>query len=74
MVWLPNLEKAEEAARAAAERNGFRHGRDDIRITVERAGVRRLRVTIFDDRVGSFFYANLGGNDITLSRKGLPST
>ena len=59
-------------AEAAAKRNGFDKADPDIDVTVIRVPgtTRQLRVTITDDRVGSFFYENLGGSDIELNRRG----
>lgn len=70
VVWLPDEAKAETYALAAAARNGFVDGVDGIDITVAPVGERRLRVTISDDDVDSFFYQNLGGRSIDLARSG----
>lgn len=71
VVWLPNFEKAEDYAEEAAERNGFKDG-GDISVSVTRVADEdsQLRVTIDDKRVGSFFYENLGGRSIGLTRSG----
>lgn len=71
VVWLPDVAKAETYARQAAARNGFVDGTNDVDIDVEPVGERRLRVTIEDKSVGSFFYKVLGGRDISLTRDGL---
>lgn len=70
VVWLPNTSDAEGAAREAAAKNGFDEADPGITIEVETSNVssRRIRVTITDDSVGSFFWGNLGGRDIELTR------
>lgn len=70
VVWLPDEDKAETYALAAAARNGFVDGVDGIDITISKVGERRLRVTIQDDDVDSFFYQNLGGRSLDLARAG----
>lgn len=70
VVWLPNFEEAETRAVAAARRNGFVSGQDNISIRVEQTGERRLKVTITDGRVESFLWGNLGGHDLTMARSG----
>lgn len=70
VVWLPDDEKAEEYALAAAARNGFVDGADDVEIDIDPVGERRLRVTIRDTTVGSFFFQVLGGSTIDLARSG----
>lgn len=69
VVWLPDEGQAEAAALAAAARNGIVPG-NGITIDVSPSDVKdkRLRVTITDDRVGSFLFGNLGGDDISLTR------
>ena len=69
VVWLPDEAKATEHARDAAERNGFVHG-GDISVDVERVEgtTRRLRVSIRDTSVGSFFYQGVTGREIDLAR------
>ena len=71
VVWLPDFSQAERFAREAARRNGFEDG-GDISVAVNRVPghPRQLRVDISDRRVGSFFYQNLGGRKIGLSRAG----
>ncbi len=71
VVWLPDIEKARDYAMDAAERNGFTDGDGGISVTVTPAGERRLRVEIEDSSVGSFFWENLGGSKIDLTRTGL---
>lgn len=73
VVWLPDLTKASTEARAAAARNGFVDGADGITVGVTRSNAdpRRLRVTITDTAVGSFFFKPLVGDDITLRRTGI---
>ncbi|WCO68877.1 pilus assembly protein TadG-related protein [Iamia majanohamensis] len=70
VVWLPDVDEAKTQARAAATRNGFTNGVDGITVQVEKVAgtTRQLRVTIADPAVGSFFFENLGGNTIDLSR------
>lgn len=69
VVWLPDEQKAREAALDAAARNGFVPGNGiSIEVTPSAAYDKRLKVSITDERVGSFFYGNLGGRDITLKR------
>ena len=70
VVWLPDEAAARSAALAATARNGFTNGVDDVTVTVNPSTVvaRRLKVTITDSSVGSFFYRNLGGSDIDLTR------
>lgn len=71
VVWLPDLPAAKQYALAAAAKNGFTDGVDDIEVEVVQAGDRRLRVSIQDKSVGSFFWANLGGSEIDMTREGL---
>lgn len=69
VVWLPDVEKAETAALAAAAKNGFVPGGDiSITVTQSQQSDRRLKVTITDRTVDSFFYENIGGKEIELSR------
>ena len=70
VVWLPDTASAITFAEAAAKRNGYEDGVNNVTVKVERVGDRRLRVTIKDSQVGSFFYQNLGGNKISLTRTG----
>jgi hypothetical protein len=69
VVWLPDENAARTAALAAAKRNGFEPG-GSISISVNRStqNDRRLRVTISDSEVSSFFYNSLTGDEIDLSR------
>lgn len=69
VVWLPDEAAAKTAALAAAAKNGFVPG-GHVSITVAKStqSERRLKVTITDDRVGSFFYEALGGKAIRLDR------
>lgn len=67
VVWLPDIGAAESHAQAAAERNGYPSS-GDTSVSVERVGDRRLRVTIEERNVGSFFYGAVGGNDIDITR------
>ncbi|HEV7722408.1 MAG TPA: pilus assembly protein TadG-related protein [Iamia sp.] len=71
VVWLPDLATAKDNARVAAAKNGFVDGVDGITLTIEPAGDRRLRVSIRDESVGSFFFLSLGGREIDMTREGL---
>ncbi len=71
VIWLPDEGAARSHALEAAARNGFVDGVNDVTVSVERAGDRRLRVTIADASVGSFLWQNLGGREIDLARDGL---
>lgn len=70
VVWLPDVAKAREVALEVAEKNGFDNGDPNITVTVNPStrSPRRLHVTITDNRVGSFFYSNVGGDDINIAR------
>ena len=69
VVWLPNEAAATTAALAAAERNGFTNGGTvSVSVTTSTVSSRRIKVTITDSQVGSFFYQNLGGRKIPLTR------
>lgn len=69
VVWLPDEAAARTAALAAAARNGFVPSSTvSITVTSSTQSERRLKVSIKDTKVGSFFYSSLGGNDITLDR------
>ena len=70
VVWLPDISSAITYAKEAATKNGYTNGVAGVTVTVAQVGDRRLRVTITDPNVGSFFYKNLGGRNITLTRKG----
>lgn len=70
VVWLPDEEQARIYALAAAARNGFVDEADGVEVDVDPVGERRLRVTIRDPEVGSFFFEGLGGRTIDLSRSG----
>lgn len=69
VVWLPDVDAARSAALEAAARNGFVPG-GNISIDVEPSeqSERRLRVTIRDSSVGSFFYKSIAGKTIPLER------
>lgn len=71
VVWLPDVPAAITNAKTAAAKNGFVDGQDDVTVTVTQAGDRRLRVVIRDQSVGSFFFLNLGGREIDMTREGL---
>jgi hypothetical protein len=69
VVWLPDEASARTAALAAAARNGFVPSSTvSITVTASTQSERRLKVTIKDTKVGSFFYSSLGGKDIELNR------
>ena len=69
VVWLPDESAARTAALASAARNGFVPSSTiSITVTSSTQSERRLKVTIKDTKVGSFFYKSLGGSDINLTR------
>lgn len=70
VVWLPDTASATTQARTVAQRNGFEHGVDGVTVEVESVigQTRRLRVTISDPSVGSFFYEGLTGRRIPIGR------
>jgi len=69
VVWLPDEAAARTAALAAAARNGFVPSSTiEITVTSSTQSDRRLKVTIRDKRVGSFFYSSLGGSTQDFSR------
>lgn len=70
VVWLPDIATARSVALDVAKRNGFDNADSNITVTVNPStkSPRRLQVTIVDNRVGSFFWGNLGGRAITLER------
>lgn len=69
VVWLPDEAAATTAALAAAAKNGFVPSANvSISVKPSTRSPRRLEVSITDNRVGSFFYKSLGGNNITLTR------
>ncbi|WP_421119310.1 pilus assembly protein TadG-related protein [Aquihabitans daechungensis] len=69
VVWLPDENAARTAALAAAARNGFVPSSTvTITVTPSSQSERRLKVTIRDTKVGSFFYSSLGGKDLDLRR------
>lgn len=70
VVFLPDEPRARTVALEVARRNGFDNADPNITVTAQPStkAPRRLHVTIRDDRVGSFFYSNLGGGDITIDR------
>lgn len=57
VVWMPEFDVARAKALAAAERNGFKHGVDDITVNVQEVPTsnRQLRVTITDGKAKQFF-------------------
>ncbi len=70
VVWLPDIATARTVALDVAKRNGFDNADPNITVSVDPSAKspRRLQVTIQDNRVGSFFWGNLGGRAITLER------
>lgn len=70
VVWLPSLDDATTAALETAEKNGFKDGEDQITVSVTKSdkAPRRLKVTIRDGRVGSFFYQAIASQTIDMSR------
>lgn len=69
VVWLPDEAAARTAALAAAARNGFVPSSTvSITVTASTQSERRLKVTIRDRQVGSFFYTSLGGKNLDLTR------
>jgi Flp pilus assembly protein TadG len=69
VVWLPDEDAARSAALATAAPNGVSNGGNvTVNVGVSTVSARRIRVTITDTQVGSFFYQNLGGRRIPLSR------
>lgn len=69
VVWLPDENRARSHAIEAAAENGFRNGVNGISVSVEPVGDRRLRVTIRDPEVSSFFFSSLGGQTLDMSRR-----
>ena len=55
VVWQPNFASAEAAARAAASRNGFTHGVDNIEVNITDPGNNRLEVEIIDTDADLYF-------------------
>lgn len=55
VIWMPDVSAAEDAALAAARRNGYNDDADDIDVEVVPVGEQRLRVTIHDADVDVFF-------------------
>ncbi|MCB1029933.1 MAG: hypothetical protein KDA95_01260 [Acidimicrobiales bacterium] len=69
VVWLPDVPAARTAALAAAKKNGFEPSATvSIDVQPSTRSDKRLRVTITDSSVGSFFYKSLGGSNISLTR------
>lgn len=57
VVWMPEFDQAQSAALAAAARNGFVNGQNDIEIKVEQVeeNNRQLRVSIRDKSADQYF-------------------
>lgn len=69
VVWLPDINAARTAALAAAARNGYVPSSTiEITVTASTQSDNRLKVTIRDKAVGSFFYSSLGGSKQDFSR------
>lgn len=70
VVWLPDEVKAREVALQTAAKNGFDNADPYITVIAEKStkAPRRLKVTIRDERVGSFFYQSLSGKEIDMTR------
>ncbi|MDW3218055.1 MAG: Tad domain-containing protein [Acidimicrobiales bacterium] len=67
VVWQPDFSTAETEARAAAARNGFTHGVDNIEVLVTNAGTHQLKVEIIDTDAEMFF-ASLFLDNVTIGR------
>jgi len=72
VVWMPEFDVAESAALAAAARNGFVDGVDDISIDVEAVvgNNRQLEVTIRDEEADQYF-SRVVINDQSIGRTSL---
>lgn len=70
VVWLPDEDKARDIAIDTAKKNGFDNADPNISVVVSPSlkSPNRLKVTITDDRVGSFFYENVGGSELKMAR------
>jgi Flp pilus assembly protein TadG len=70
VVWMPEFDTAEDAARNAATRNGFTHGVDDITVIVNEVpdNNRQLQVTITDNSVNQYF------SRIAIAKQGITRT
>jgi Flp pilus assembly protein TadG len=57
VVWMPEFDQAQQYALAAAKRNGFENGVNNISVTVEDVpnNNRQLKVTIRDNKAKQFF-------------------
>jgi putative Flp pilus-assembly TadE/G-like protein len=72
VVWLPDVGKATEYAKDAAAENGYPVGGNiSMTVTAIEGQNRRLKVVLRDNKVGSFFYRNLGGRTLDLKRTAL---
>lgn len=67
VVWQPDFTTAETEARAAAARNGFTHGVDNIQVLVTNQGANQLKVEIIDTDADMFF-AGLFLDNVTIGR------
>ncbi|MBX3314789.1 MAG: Tad domain-containing protein [Actinobacteria bacterium] len=70
VVWLPDETTACSVAVETARKNGFDVNDPNIDVTCSKSPTvaNRLKVGIRDNRVGSFFYSNLGGGDLDMKR------
>ncbi|MDG1409974.1 MAG: Tad domain-containing protein [Acidimicrobiales bacterium] len=67
VVWQPDFDTAEDAARNAAERNGYIHGVDGITVEVIDTGINQLQVVITDTEVEMYF-ASLFLDEVQIAR------
>jgi len=70
VVWQPDFAAAESAARAAATRNGFTNGVDNIQVLVSDVGDNQLQVQIIDDDV-DLYLASLFIDNVAIGRQAL---
>jgi len=64
VVWMPEFDEAQQYALAAAARNGFVDGQNNISVSVQQVANndRQLTVTITDAKAKRFFSSNVFGN------------
>jgi len=67
VVWQPDFATAEDAARNAAERNGYVHGVDGVTVEVIDTGVNQIQVVITDTDVEMYF-ASLFLDEVQIAR------
>lgn len=70
VVWLPDVPRARLEARKEAARNGFPDSHADITVSADPVPgtTRRIKVTITHEEISSFFWSNLGGRNLEMSR------